>query len=269
MNGIPKKIQSVFEEVERLIIFMLALFAVSLLHPTLMHLYLIIILPLVVSYLFTPYVADFVFNLHRKIITIPKVRTRLIKPTSIEYYYRFRLQTGANLFQILVYSTYPFLFFVSILFQTIPQPNVSYFFGMASVFNMLVFSPIFVLSAVIWVLDWSGLRYVNARSQYIERLGVWFGSKFRGLTGIFAVASLIWRIAVTGDIFLTLYEVMQICVIFYIQILITTVFYFWFVLQRDLGKFEQILSRKYKIKPQRVEFDLKSTPFYHSSDGKS
>jgi hypothetical protein len=252
------KIEELLAERQGVILVMICLFAASLLHPTMMHLYLIIILPLVASYFFTPETAELIFMLHRRMF--PKVE-HIIKPTSTEYYYRFRLYSGASLLQIIHCSTYPFLFFVSILFQTIRQPSFEYFLGMASVFNMLTFTPIFVLSAVIWVLDWSGLRYVNIKNQYIERLGAWFGAKFRGLTGIFAVASLALRFFQTGDIFVTLVEVSQICIVFYIQIFVTTLLYFKFVLRKDLGRFENILTQRYKMPPQRVEFSLKQTPF--------
>jgi hypothetical protein len=252
------RLREMVAEKQGVILFMVCLFALSLLHPTLMHLYLIIILPLVASFFFTPATAELIFLFHRG--SLPKVK-RIIKPTSTEYYYRFRLYSSASLFQILHYSTYPFLFFVSILFQTVRQPSFDYFLGMASVFNMLTFTPIFVLSAVIWVLDWSGLRFVNIKNQYIERLGMWFGAKFRGMTGIFAVASLLFRFVQTGNIYQTMIEVAQICVVFYIQIFVTTLLYFRFVLHKDLGRFEHILTHKYHMPAQRVEFSLQKTPF--------
>jgi hypothetical protein len=250
----------------RLIMLMIALFAVCLLHPVLTHIYLIIIAPLVVSYFLTPYLAEFILLVHRR--AIPKVKLGIIKPRSNEFYYRFRLRSDVGLWGTLATSFYSFLFFISILFQVVPFPTFDYLFGTGSLMVVAVFPFIFLITTVMVALDQSGLRYVDAKDQYIERIGRWVGNKFRGFTGIVAVLSIALKLFTSPDVLVGAYEMMVISVVMYLQIAVTTVLYYVFVLHRDLGVFERILTRKYKMHPQRVEFNLKMTPLYFSVDGK-
>ncbi len=254
------------EDKFRLVLIMVALFALCLIHPILTHIYLIIVAPLVVSYFFTPYLAELIFSLHRRVI--PHVNLVVIKPRSKEFYYRFRLHAGVGLWRSLTTSFYSFLFFISILVQVVPSPTFDYLFGSGSLMVVATFPFIFLLTTVIVVLDQSGLRYVDPKEQYIERIGKWMGDRFRGFTGIVTVLSIALRLFTSESMLMSMYEMAVIFVAMYAQIVITTLLYFVFVLHRDLGMFERILTENYKMKPQRVEFGLKFTPLYFSADGK-
>jgi len=236
-------------------ILLLAFFCISLLHSFLFHFYVLFVFPVVISYFFTPYLAEFVFLLHRRIFF--KIR---IKARSNRFYYRF-LISNITLPKIVEYSFYPFLFFLSILLQT-AEPTLDYLLGMKAFFTTLSFPFIFLLSSVMWVLDQSGLRYVDEKNQYIERIGNWFGTKFRGFASFFVVISLTFKLLQQEPSLSLLKEILTIGGAVYLQVLLATFVYLKFGMRRDLEKFESILVKKYEMEPERVEFSLKKTPFY-------
>ncbi len=234
-------------------LFLFIFFAISLLFPIIAHSYVMFVLPLVFSYFFAPNLAEIVFWAHRG----PAFSKRL---RSTRKYYRF-IVSDMSFLKILEYSLYPFLFFISILLQT-GEPSFGYLFEMQAFFTTLSFPFIFLVAAVIWLLDQSGLRYVDDKEQYIERLGNWFSQRFRGFASMFVVVSLVLSILEKGVSLITLQEILWVSVIIYIQVLISTFIFLKFALRRDLERFEEILSKKYKISAERREFSIKKTRFF-------
>jgi hypothetical protein len=230
---------------ESTMLLLMLFFAVSLLVPLIAHFYVMFVLPLVVSYFLAPNLAEVVFFTHR--------RTSFSKSLkSTKDYYRF-LVSNISFAKVMEFSFYPFLFFISILLQT-GEPSFGYLFEMKAFFTTLSFPLIFLLAAVAWLLDQSGLRYVDEKNQYIQRLGVWFSSRFRGFASVFVVISLVLRIMETGISMATAQEILEVSIIIYIHLR--------FALRRDLEKFENILSKGYNISTERVEFKLTKTRFF-------
>jgi len=227
------------------------LYALSLFFTPLANMFAMFILPLVLSYYLVPFLSELVFQFHRLVF---------FRKTPSNYYYRFKVPSVSWL-KIALLSVYPFLFFMSFLLQS-TSPGLSFFMRPSSILTTLTFPIIFSLTAIVWLLDYSGLRYVDNKNQYVQKIGLWFRNRYRGLLSTVVFTSIVLKILSGEATWETILMLFSTSAIVFSIVLVITVIYLKFIIGASMHKFEEILTKRYDISSERMRLELRKTGFF-------
>jgi len=154
-------------------------------------------------------------------------------------------------------SVYPMLLMISIYVQQSKLTSNSIFsLTPGSLMGPVLFPIIFVLFTASIVLDKSGLRFVDERNQYIQRLGRWYNRIINNFLKLIVSINIITKMFLEQSIIVVLKQLLGLAIIFYPPILFVCLVYSVILLPTNLRNFNSILTRVYGIKKNAVRINL-------------
>lgn len=236
---------------DKVLVALIILFFVSIFNTFAFELYSTIVAPLLLSYIISSKVTEYVFTIHRGTIPVfsKTAGVKYLKP--VNRYYRFASPYKVNIFDLLKFTFFPFLFYMG---MTVQRQNI---------YANLFFPIWFVLLTAVLIFDKSGLRYVDTNNQSIQRIGKWYGAKLKTILSIFVSFSFIANIFLLGNLAEAARFFLTVSLRIYPQIFVVSFVYVIFVLPENRRDFLLALTNKYGITRKTVEISLVEKPVYH------
>jgi len=254
------KIKSFFKKMSfrtKINLLALFLFFASSFNGISFQIFLLVFLPLYLSYYLSYKIATAALIIHRGGIPTPVKEENFIFLRSSTNYYRFNAYSKMKLVDFFYLSVYPMLLMISIYVQQSKLTSNSIFsLTPGSLMGPVLFPLIFILFTASIILDKSGLRFVDEKNQYIQRLGGWYRKIVNSLLKFVVSINIITKMFLEQSIVVVLKQLLGLAIIFYPPILFVSVVYAVLILPSNLKNFNNILTRTYGIKKNVVKINL-------------
>ncbi len=235
----------------------LFLFIASSFNVISFQIFLLVFMPLYLSYYISYKIAIAALVIHRGGIPTPVKEENFIFLRPSNNYYRFSASSKMRIVDFFYLSVYPMLLMISIYVQQSKLTSNSIFsLTPGSLMGPVLFPIIFVLFTASIVLDKSGLRFVDERNQYIQRLGRWYNRIINNFLKLIVSINIITKMFLEQSIIVVLKQLLGLAIIFYPPILFVCLVYSVILLPTNLRNFNSILTRVYGIKKNAVRINL-------------